>query len=111
MIVDGGIYMDGGVLGALPVWAAVECGATSLIALDALPEMPSRIVRTAARCAAALSASRREACIPVQKIARKLGSLEDAMHWKSRTPGAGSNWVNRMPPNWQCGLQASVLSH
>jgi hypothetical protein len=44
--------------------------------------MPSRLVRTAARCAAALSPSRREDGIPVHKIARKLGSLEDAMHWK-----------------------------
>lgn len=33
---------DGGLLNPLPVWAAVELGATEIVALHALPEIPAR---------------------------------------------------------------------
>ena len=82
--VDGGLYVDGGVLGVLPIWAAVECGADRAVAVDALPEMPSRVVRTAARIGAWMGPRRRGvADIEVLRIARKLGSLHDAMHWRA----------------------------
>jgi NTE family protein len=35
-------YSDGGLLNPLPIWAAVELGATKIVALNALPEIPSR---------------------------------------------------------------------
>ena len=41
------LYVDGGLLGALPLWAAAEMGARRALALDALPLMPSRLLRTA----------------------------------------------------------------
>jgi len=43
--VDGRWYADGGLLNPLPVWAAVELGATRIIALNALPEIPSVLLR------------------------------------------------------------------
>ena len=38
--IDGRWYIDGGLLNPLPVWAAVELGATRILALNALPEFP-----------------------------------------------------------------------
>src|SRR6266849_2527718 len=47
--IDGRRYTDGGVLSVLPLWAAAEMGATRAIAINALPELPSRLLRTAMR--------------------------------------------------------------
>src|SRR5436190_8022136 len=55
---DRGLYVDGGVLGALPMWAAKACGVTRAVAVDALPEMPSLLVRTAARLASVVAPAR-----------------------------------------------------
>jgi NTE family protein len=38
-------YSDGGLLNPLPVWAAVELGATEIIAVHALPEIPSSLLK------------------------------------------------------------------
>src|ERR1700691_4980243 len=43
--IDGRWYVDGGLLNPLPVWAAVELGATRIVALNALPEIPSALLR------------------------------------------------------------------
>ncbi len=43
--IDGRLYVDGGVLDVLPVWAAAEMGATRVIAVNLLPVMPSRPLR------------------------------------------------------------------
>lgn len=34
------IYTDGGLLGALPIWAAKACGATEILGLNVMPRMP-----------------------------------------------------------------------
>lgn len=39
--IDGRWYSDGGLLNPLPVWAAVELGATKIVALHALPKIPA----------------------------------------------------------------------
>src|ERR1700736_590733 len=43
--IDGRLYSDGGLLGALPLWAAVEMGAERIIAINVLPKMPSALIR------------------------------------------------------------------
>ncbi len=43
--IDGRWYLDGGLLNPLPVWAAVELGATRIVALNVLPEFPSPLLR------------------------------------------------------------------
>lgn len=45
--IGGKVYSDGGLLGASPVWAAVELGADLIISLDALANMPSSSLRYA----------------------------------------------------------------
>jgi NTE family protein len=81
--IGGKLYADGGLLAVLPVWAAAECGATRAVAVNALPVMPSRVVRTAARLAYHFGRNRLDGKgIDVMEISRRdLGSLSDAMHW------------------------------
>ena len=43
--IGGRWYSDGGLLNPLPVWAAVELGATHIVALHALPQIPSILLR------------------------------------------------------------------
>lgn len=47
--IDGRWYVDGGLLNLLPVWAAARMGATRVVAVNALPVLPSRILRAGAR--------------------------------------------------------------
>ncbi len=84
--IDGRVYVDGGLLNPLPVWAAVEVGATEIIALNALPEVPSALLRPFVlgfrfvfgyNPPVPSSVSAR-----ALKPGRRLGSLRDAMHWK-----------------------------
>jgi predicted acylesterase/phospholipase RssA len=44
--IDGSWYADGGLMGALPLWAAVELGAAHIVAVQAMPPAP-RPVRAA----------------------------------------------------------------
>lgn len=44
--IDGRLYCDGGLISALPLWAAAAMGARRIVALNALPLLPSRLVRT-----------------------------------------------------------------
>jgi predicted acylesterase/phospholipase RssA len=43
--INGRWYSDGGLLNPLPVWAAVELGATRIIAIHCLPEIPSSVLK------------------------------------------------------------------
>ena len=43
--IDGRLYVDGGLLNPLPVWAAVDLGATRIIAMNVLPRvLPSPVL-------------------------------------------------------------------
>jgi NTE family protein len=92
---DGRLYVDGGVLGAMPLWAAVDRGATHAVAVDSLPEMPSRIIRAAARLACRIGGSTRAgAGIPVLRVTRgrSLGTLGDAIHWSAENARRWIGW-------------------
>jgi len=89
--IDGKLYADGGLLEVMPLSTAVQMGATRAIAVNALPVMPSRVVRLAARMAASVSAPRPGvAGIEILEIGRQLGSLTDAVRWK---PGNARRWI------------------
>jgi len=70
-------YVDGGLLGSLPLWAAEELGATRAIAVNCLTSLPFRLLRTVLR-------PRKPT--PYLDIFRiepsvNLGSLRDAIVW------------------------------
>lgn len=85
--IDGRWYLDGGLLNSLPVWAAVELGATEILAFDVLREFPSVLLRPAVSVFRALF-GRNSPVPPGVKLvtlepSQKLGSLRDTLHWKA----------------------------
>jgi predicted acylesterase/phospholipase RssA len=83
--IGGRLYSDGGLLNPLPVWAAVELGATRIVALHALPELPSAWLRVMAK---AFRRAQYNPPVPsgvtlnVVSPSRTLGSLSDSIYWK-----------------------------
>lgn len=83
---DGRPYSDGGLLNPLPVYAAVELGATEIVALHALPEIPSAWLKPFAQVFRAVFGVNPPlpAGVSARIIlpSRRLGSMHDALHWK-----------------------------
>ncbi|HZT31831.1 MAG TPA: patatin-like phospholipase family protein [Bryobacteraceae bacterium] len=85
--IGGKRYVDGGVREVLPLWAAGAMGASRAIAVDALPLMPSRLVRA---CCGILRWFAGDAPAPgpleVWRITagRPLGPLKSAIRWEER---------------------------
>jgi predicted acylesterase/phospholipase RssA len=84
--IGGRWYSDGGLLNPLPVWAAAELGATEIIAVHALPEIPGSVLKplvTGFRRVfghyPALPEGVRLVTIEPDGV---LGSVRDALHWK-----------------------------
>jgi predicted acylesterase/phospholipase RssA len=86
MRIDGRLYTDGGLLNPVPVWAAVELGATEIVALNALPEIPSPVLRPFVLAFRAMFGYHPP--LPFGISLRtilpscRLGSLRDALKWK-----------------------------
>ena len=84
--IDGRWYVDGGLLNASPVWAAVELGATRIIALNALPEFPSALLRPFAKGFRAVFGHHpplpRGVELNTLTPRLPLGSLHDALYWR-----------------------------
>ena len=80
VLIGGKRYVDGGMLGALPLWAAEEMGATRAIALNCLTGLPFRLIRSVLPPrppSPALEIIRVEPSAP-------LGSLRDAVCWSRK---------------------------
>ena len=84
--IDGHWYVDGGLLNPLPVWAAVELGATRIVALNALPEIPSVLLRPFVKGFRACFGHHPQLPSGVELTtlipSRPLGSIHDALSWK-----------------------------
>jgi len=83
--IDGKFYVDGGLLAVVPLWAAVEMGATSAVVINALPTMPSRFLRATVGAFRAMAAP--PARLPNLEVIEirppgPLGSVRDAINWK-----------------------------
>jgi predicted acylesterase/phospholipase RssA len=93
--IDGTDFVDGGVRGALPLWAAEVMGARSCIALNCLTTWPFRTLRKVIR------PRRPSAALRVHLIepSEPLGSLRDTAVWSSinirRWIALGENDGNR----------------
>jgi NTE family protein len=77
--IGGKFYVDGGFLGALPLWAAEEMGATRAIAINCLTTWPFRLVRKV------IPPRQPGAGLEVVRIepSTALGSLRDACRWSA----------------------------
>jgi NTE family protein len=93
--INGKIYVDGGVLDVLPVWAAAEMGATRVVAVNVLPVMPSRPVRAALRVIHFLGQRPHGVGgLDVLTITPRvpLGSMRDALTWSA---GNVRKWIQQ----------------
>ena len=83
--IDGRVYVDGGLVNPIPVWAAVEVGATRIVVLDIVPKAPAPL-RPLIRAFRWLTW--RNPPVPpgvqldILKPSRQLGSLLDAVRWR-----------------------------
>ena len=84
--IDGRFYLDGGLLNPLPVYAAVDLGATQILALQALPEIPSLLLKPFVlgfRGVFGVHPPVPEGVrVTVLEPGQRLGSLRDALRWK-----------------------------
>jgi len=83
--VDGRWYVDGGLLNPLPVFAAVELGATEILALHALPYLPGVVLPMLAKPFLAVFGYRPPLPAHVRlatlKPPARLGSWSEAIWW------------------------------
>lgn len=84
--IDGRWYTDGGLLNPLPVWAAVELGATRIVGVQALPEVPSRVLKPFVKGFRRVFGHHPPVPSGVELVVvepeRTLGSVRDALVWK-----------------------------
>jgi NTE family protein len=94
--VDGRWFIDGGLLNPLPVWAAVELGANRILALNALPEIPSPLLRPFAKAFRAVFGHNPPLPggveLHILTPGRPLGSMQDALYWKHEN---AARWIEQ----------------
>jgi NTE family protein len=77
--IDGRWYMDGGLMGAMPLWVAEELGATGAVGLNCLTLLPFRLLRKVTRPRAPSVGFDAMVIEP----SRQLGSLRDSVIWNA----------------------------
>ncbi len=84
--IGGRWYSDGGLLNPLPVWAAVELGAAEIIGVQALPEIPSSVLKPFVKGFRRVFGHHPPLPAGVRLVTIEpegaLGSVGDALHWK-----------------------------
>jgi NTE family protein len=78
--IGGKYYVDGGLLGALPLWAAEQMGATEAIALNCLKDWPFRFFRAVLPVPEPSPKMR----VTLIEPERPLASLQHAVRWSAR---------------------------
>jgi NTE family protein len=77
-------YLDGGIFEKLPLWAAMEMGATRIIAIDSLPALDKWWLRAGIEIAYAFKPKRRypsDLDITLIEPSEHLGDANDAVFW------------------------------
>ncbi len=84
--IGGRWYSDGGLLNPLPVWAAVELGAAEILAVHALPEIPSSVLKPFVKGFRRMFGHHPPLPAGVRLITVEppapLGSIREALTWK-----------------------------
>jgi NTE family protein len=84
--IDGRRYLDGGLFEKLPLWAAIEMGATRIIAIDSLPNVGKWWLHLGINIAHAFRRARRyppDLDLTVISPSETLGDANDAVFWKA----------------------------
>jgi len=105
--IDGCWYADGGLLNPLPIWAAAEMGATRVVAVNALPVPPSRLLRAGARVLGFFSpriAPPDSLEVILIQPADSLGTLTESVRWN---PDTIRRWIDRGAGDARCVIQST----
>ena len=106
--IDGRCYVDGGLLSAMPLWPASEMGASRAVAINALPELPSRLLRAGARTVRWIRPQTQSlGALDVITIvpAAPLGTLAQSVRWNR---DAGLSWIEQGADDARQALAAGV---
>jgi len=107
--IDRVLYSDGGLLGGLPLWAAVPCHATEVVALNVMPKMPW-VVRSFVKSMKAVRGSKhrpeRERTV-VLAPRTPLGSWRDGLRFERPYV---SHWIAQGKEDARAALEAGALS-
>ena len=104
--IEGRFYSDGGLLAALPVWAAAELGADRILALNAMPHQPSRLVYLAGQAMRKVAPWRPTVADHVEVIRIQpdsaLGGFNAMMNWH---PDRVREWIRQGEQDAKMQLQ------
>ncbi len=93
--IDGVHYSDGGIIDPLPLWAALELGATDIVTVDLLKERPLAI-RALVSALRAFSGYKRPATDGVRVIdispSERLGDIRASVYWRRDN---AERWIDR----------------
>ena len=93
--IDGRLYSDGGLLSAVPLWAAAELGATRALAIDVLPSAPGIVAKVFVQAMRTLSPFRPTvpAALETVRIAPPalLGSPLESLRYERKNI---ENWIS-----------------
>ena len=110
--IEGRVYSDGGLLGALPVWGAVEMGAESVVAVNCLPELPSPLMTAGMRAFQKMVPYRKPSIpesVEVREIrpAGSLGSTRESLVW---TEVNARKWIEQGRADARAWLAARIAA-
>jgi predicted acylesterase/phospholipase RssA len=83
--IDGKRYLDGGLFEKLPIWAAIEMGATRIVAIDSMPRVGKWWLHLAIDLAHMFKPARRyprDLDLTIISPSETLGDTDDAVFWK-----------------------------
>jgi predicted acylesterase/phospholipase RssA len=83
--IDGKRYLDGGLFENIPIWAAIEMGATRIIAIDSMPKVGKGWLRLGIKAAHIFKRRRRyppDLDLTIISPSETLGDANDAVFWK-----------------------------
>ncbi len=105
--IDGRIYSDGGLQCALPIWAAAQMGATRVIAINVMPNVPL-VVKAVVGAIRAVAPKRHiPESMEVIRIDASvgLGSAKDALYWKRNNV---ERWIEQGEIDAQSAIEESL---
>ena len=83
--IDGKRYLDGAIFEKVPIWAAIEMGATRIIAIDSMPKVGKWWLHLGINIAHTFKPRRRyplDLDLTLVSPSEKLGDTDDAVYWK-----------------------------
>jgi NTE family protein len=93
---DGRIYSDGGMLSAVPIWAAAQLGAERIVVLNVLPQPPGMIAKSFVAAMRLLAPDRKtyDSNIEILTVMppRLLGSAREMLYW---TRANAEAWIHQ----------------